>query len=163
MADRYVLRTVLKPGDLGEMVRLHGVEYARDFGFDRTFEAYVAASLGEAVKRFDPERDRIWLAEAEDRIIGMIGMIGVEAGTAQLRWFLVVREARGLGLGSRLLEEGLSFCRVAGHHRVILWTVGSLTAAARLYRGTGFRLVAENPREQWGTHVVEQCYELDLG
>ena len=156
------IRTKVGPGDLGEVIRLHGVEYARECGFDLSFEAYVAGSIGEAFRRFDETRDRIWLAESKGRIIGVIGIVGLPDEAAQLRWYLVAREARGLGLGRRLLEEALAFCRSTGRRRVILWTVRSLQAAARLYRSAGFRLVEEIPRHQWGTEVVEQRYELNL-
>lgn len=162
MAGNYVLRTDLRPGDLGAVVRMHGVEYAQDNGFDWTFEAYVAGSLAEAVKAFDDARDRIWLAEQGDRLVGTIGIIGLANGIAQLRWYLVAREARGTGLGRELLREALGFCRRTDRRRVVLWTVGELRAAARLYTNAGFRLVEEKPQEQWGRHVVEQRYELIL-
>ena len=81
---------------------------------------------------------------------------------AQLRWFLVDPAVRGMGLGRRLLDEALAFCKECGYGNVILWTVSALEAAAHLYRSAGFRKVEEKPGRLWGVDVVEEKYELTL-
>src|ERR1051326_8858033 len=96
------IRNEVRPGDLGQIVALHGTIYAREYGFDRTFEAYVAGPLAEFVLKSAP-RDRIWIAERDDRIVGCIAIVGVSDEVAQLRWYVVDPSARGLGLGKRLL------------------------------------------------------------
>ena len=155
------VRTRLQPGDLGEIVRLHGVLYAREYGFDQTFEAYVAAPLAQFAKTGCP-RERIWIAEQNDEIVGCIAIVGHSPRVAQLRWFLVSPDARGGGLGKRLVREAVQFCEEAGYESVILWTVSALTAAAHLYRSAGFVKVEEKPERQWGVDVIEERYELRL-
>jgi ribosomal protein S18 acetylase RimI-like enzyme len=155
------LRTDLRPGDLGEMVRLHGVVYARECGFDHAFEAYVAAPLAEFV-RGGSARERLWLAEREGRLVGCVAIVAAAPDVAQLRWFLVDPAARGRGLGRRLLGEAVSFARACGYRAVILWTVSALAAAARLYRAAGFLKAEERPRRLWGVDVDEERYELVL-
>ena len=157
------IRTELRPGDLGAITQLHGTLYARERGWDPTFEAYVAAGLAEFVLRYDPRRDRLWVAELEGRIVGSIAIQGRDEGTAQLRWFLVVPDYRGSGMGGRLLEDALAFCRSRGFRLVFLWTVAELTEAARLYLAAGFRCVEEQRHQRWGTQVVEQRYEWTPG
>ena len=157
-----MLRTELLPGDLGAIIRLHGLVYARDQGWDITFEAYVAETLVVFVRSMATTRARIWIAERDGELIGCIGIVEIAPGTAQLRWFLVHPDARGQGLGRRLIEEALAYCRALGAERVFLWTTSGLETAARLYRAAGFRLVHETPGPGWGAPVVEQRYELEL-
>jgi GNAT superfamily N-acetyltransferase len=156
-----VMRGTLRPGDLGEIVRMHGVIYARDHGFDATFEAYVAGPLAEFARRGSP-RERIWIAEAAFGIAGCVAIVSAADDVAQLRWFLVDPRARGSGLGTALLAGSVAFARAAGYRSVILWTVGALEAAGRLYRANGFERVAEVPGRHWGIDVVEEKYELIL-
>src|SRR5437868_14062215 len=104
------VRAGLRPGDVGGVVRLHGLVYARECGFDPTFEAYVAAPLAEFVRR-GSARERLWIAEGEGRIIGCVAVIAAAPEAAQLRWFLVDPAARGRGLAKRLLGEAVAFSR----------------------------------------------------
>src|SRR5262249_7080848 len=119
------LRTDLRPGDLGRIVTLHGTLYARERGWDVTFEAYVAGTLAEfAMHRTD--RERIWLAEKDGQFVGCVAIVTAGPETAQLRWFLVDPATRGLKLGRRLLSEALAFCEACGYSEVVLWTEQSL-------------------------------------
>lgn len=155
------LRTELVPGDLGRIIGLHGVVYAREYGFDTTFEAYVASPLAEFVC-CRTDRDRLWIAECGDRLVGCIAIVGTSEEQAQLRWFLVDPSVRGLGLGKRLLQEAVEFCKRCSYRTVFLWTVSALSVAARLYRSFGFEKVQESPAWQWGVRVVEEKYVLAL-
>ncbi len=160
------VRTTLRPGDLAAIIGLHGVLYDREHGFDIRFEAHVAEPLGKVVRRGLTDRERIWLVEHDGELLGTIAIVEESPGTAQLRWFLVAPEARGKGLGHRLLDEAIRFSRDAGYEKIILWTVSALTDAARLYRMAGFRKVEEHPGQPWGRDVVEEKYEMlvsDIG
>jgi GNAT superfamily N-acetyltransferase len=157
------LRHDLRPGDLGRVVELHGALYAVEYGFDHTFEAYVAETMGQFGRRLDPARDRLWLAELDGRLVGSIAIVGREAGAAQLRWFLLHPDVRGRGLGRHLVADALTFCRGASYRSVFLWTVHPLAAAARLYEGAGFRRSeARPPAPLWGAILSEQRYDLTL-
>lgn len=155
------LRTTLRPGDLGAIVSLHGILYAREYGFDATFEAYVAGPLADFVRAASP-RECLWIAEQEGRIVGSIAIVAARADVAQLRWFLVDPSARGAGLGKRLLEAAVGFSRQQGYRSIILWTVSALTTAANLYRQAGFVKVEEQAHRLWGVDVVEEKYALEL-
>ena len=154
-------RTDLRPGDIGAIVRFHGLVYAREHGFDHTFEAYVAKPLAEFACSAS-DRERVWIAERAGQLVGCIAIVAATADVAQLRWFLVDPSARGVGLGKRLINEALAFCRNCGYRSVVLWTVSALTTAARLYRSVGFRKVEEKPGRLWGVDLIEEKYECDL-
>lgn len=156
------LRSTLQPGDLGAIVRLHGVIYAAEYGWDHTFEAMVAGNIA----RFAVEDDRagrLWVAERGGEVAGCIGIVGQADGSAQLRWFLVDPAHRGAGIGRMLLDEALAFCRAEGFRSVFLWTVKGLDAVAHLYRSAGFRVTQEETHVRWGATVTEQRYDLALG
>jgi GNAT superfamily N-acetyltransferase len=154
------VRYELRPGDVGRVVFLHGTIYAREYGFDSTFEAYVAEPLSQFV-RSRSEGDRLWIAECGDRMVGCVAIVGISKDEAQLRWLLVDPSVRCKGLGRRLLHDAAAFAREQGYKTVFLWTVSALTAAAHLYRSAGFRKVEEKPGE-WGIAVTEEKYVLDL-
>jgi GNAT superfamily N-acetyltransferase len=155
------MRTTLQPGDVGAIVAMHGRVYAEEYGFDATFEAYVAEPLAAFVMRASP-RERIWLEDRDGTLAGCVAIVDAGANAAQLRWFLVHPSARGLGLGRRLIAEAVDFCRAAGYARIILWTVAGLHAAQHLYRAHGFSCVEASPQRRWGVDVIEERHELGL-
>ena len=155
------LRHDLRPGDVGAIVSFHGLLYAREQGFDVTFEAYVARPLAEMVLRASP-RERAWLAEAGDRLVGCAAIVESSPEIAQFRWFLVDPSVRGQGVGKRLVAETNAFAREQGYASIILWTVAELQAAAHVYRSAGFVRVEEKPGRHWGVDGVEEKYELRL-
>ena len=156
------LRTNIKPGDLGYIVYLHGMLYAREYGLDHTFEGYVAQRFGEFVASYDERKDLIAVAELDGRIVGSIVIDGMADETAMLRYFLVHPDARGRGLGHQLMDKALEFCRERGFKKVRLWTISELKAAAHLYRQAGFVCTREETHEIWGATRTEQEYELNL-
>lgn len=136
--------------------------YAREYGYDTTFEAYVAAGIGDFIESFNPEKDRIWLAEANQQIIGSIAIVGRSERKAQLRWFFVHPAHRGRGLGKRLLNEALRFCKRRKYTTIYLWTTSELDAARHVYISAGFRKTSESRHKIWGKITKEERYDLRL-
>ena len=153
-----------KAGDLGWVFERHAVVYEEEFGYSSLFETYVCDGLSPFMRNYDPRRDRLWIGEMEGRRVGSIAVhhVGKRAGCAKLRWFLVEREARRRGLGSKLLNTAIRFCQKVGYERIFLRTVSDLHAARRLYERTGFRLVEETNRCTWAPWAREQRWELRL-
>jgi N-acetylglutamate synthase-like GNAT family acetyltransferase len=155
------VRTQLRPGDIGYVIYLHGTLYAAEYGWDHTFEAYVAGPLAEFGKS-NNDRERIWIVETDGKVAGSIAIVETSRDEAQLRWFLIHPDLRGQGIGRVLIAEAIRFCRETDYTHIFLWTESALSAAARLYESYGFRLTDENPRELWGSLVTEQRYDLSL-
>ena len=159
--DEITIRHEFKPGDAGRLIELHGLLYAREYGFDHTFEAYVAKPLAEFMLH-GSSRERIWLVDCDGILAGSIAIVEHSKAEAQLRWFLLSPDLRGKGLGSKLMEEAIAFCREQRYEKVILWTVNSLVAAAKVYQKAGFIMTEQNTHTIWGCLLTEQRYDLEL-
>jgi GNAT superfamily N-acetyltransferase len=153
------IRHVLEPGDLGMVVHLHGVIYAREYGLDTTFEPYVAKPLAEFAMN---GAGRLWIAAKDRQVVGSVAMVDAGQGIGQLRWFLLAPEARGVGLGRRLLESALDYARGRSFSRVFLWSFADLDDALRLYERAGFRVTETKTGVIWGAERTEVRMELHL-
>jgi len=162
MPSNVRVRNSLLPGDLGAVVRLHGLLYSTEFGLDHTFEGYVASGLGEFAKLYDARKDFWAIAEIDERILGSIAIVAQPDQTAQLRWFLIDPELRGQGVGHRLLSQAIEFCRSHHFKSVYLWTVSELKVAGHLYRQAGFVLTEQVTHDIWGSVRTEERYDLIL-
>jgi DNA-binding MarR family transcriptional regulator/GNAT superfamily N-acetyltransferase len=150
------------PGELGWIVERHGALYQREYGFDTRFEALVARVVADFAESRDPRRDRAWIADVDGEPAGCVLCVRRDDEVAQLRLLLVEPSARGLGLGTRLVEEVLRFARDAGYARVTLWTQDVLRDAHRIYDRAGFELLDAEPHADFGPRVVGQTWTRTL-
>jgi DNA-binding MarR family transcriptional regulator/GNAT superfamily N-acetyltransferase len=158
----YVIRPH-RPGDIGWVISRHGALYAEEYGWDETFEGFVAEIAGRFVKSFDARRERCWIAEREGEIVGSVLLVkGGDEHTAKLRLLYVEPNARGLGIGARLVEECRRFGRSAGYRRIMLWTNSVLVSARRIYEAAGYRLTESAPHRSFGQDLVGETWLLDL-
>lgn len=164
-ASAVVVRPLGRPGDLGWVVMAHGELYDAEHGWDIRFEALVARIVADYAGERDPARNGAWIAELRERRVGCVICVADpdDPGAALVRTLLVHPDARGLGLGRRLLDTLVEFARAAGYARVRLWTNSPLFAARELYLSRGFALVEEQAHSDWGVELLGQVYELELG
>lgn len=157
----YLLRNP-QPGDMGWIIHRQAVLYAQEYGWNNEYEALVAEILAKFVREFDPARERCWIAEKDGKVIGSVFVVRQDDTTAKLRLLYVDPCARGLGIGSRLVDECLRFSRQAGYARMVLWTNSILTDARRIYDKAGFQLVEEEAHHSFGKDLVGQVLARDL-
>src|SRR5438105_489095 len=156
----YSLRD-LRPGDIGWVTHRQAVMYNEEYGWDERFEALVAEILAHFVQNFDAKMERAWIAERDGEIIGSIFCVRKSATVAQLRLLYVEPTVRGLGIGTRLVDECVEFARRTGYRRMTLWTNSVLDSARRIYQRKGFRLIREERHHSFGKSLVGQNWELD--
>jgi DNA-binding MarR family transcriptional regulator/GNAT superfamily N-acetyltransferase len=161
-AQRKIVLRDPRPGDIGWVVQTHGELYAREYGFDWTFEALVAEIAANFVKRFDAEREKAWIAEVDGERAGCVFLVRKSATVAQLRLLILKPEARGLGLGGRLTDACIAFARAAGYRKLMLWTQSNLVAARAIYQSRGFVLKESEPNAAFGQQLLSEVWERKL-
>lgn len=157
----YLLRPH-RPGDLGWIVHRHGVLYSEAYGWDERFEALVAEIAAKFIQHYDPKRERCWIAEREGERVASVLLVRESERVARLRLLLVEPKARGLGIGSRLVSECVTFARQARYAKITLWTQSVLHEARRIYERAGFRLVRRERHRHFGYDLIAETWELKI-
>ncbi|HTH58060.1 MAG TPA: GNAT family N-acetyltransferase [Cyclobacteriaceae bacterium] len=153
------IRTELQPGDIGYVAYMHGRLYKREYNYGISFEAYVAKGLCEFYEKYDPARSRVWVCEDQGKMIGFV-LLMERGDAAQLRYFIIEPEYRGIGLGKQLMVLYMDFLKSCSYKTSYLWTTHELGAAASLYLRHGFRLSDQKESTAFGKPLMEQRYDL---
>ena len=151
-----------RPGDMGWVVQSHGALYAREYGFDASFEGLVAEIAGKFLASFDGSRERCWIADIDGAQVGSIFLVRQSDDVAKLRLLLVDPAGRGQRLGHRLVGECIAFAQACGYRKITLWTQSILVAARKIYQDTGFALVATEPHRSFGQDLIGETWEREL-
>ena len=166
-------RNELRPGDLGYVAYLHGQIYAKECGYGLGFEGYVLQGLQEFAHQYDPGRDKVWICEHDNNIVGfLLGFHRTDSlhrsdsfhrtDSLQLRYFILLPDYRGIGLGKKLMIEFLAFMKQCHYTRAYLWTTNEQHAATSLYTRHGFRLIEEKISAAFNKQLIERKYELQI-
>ena len=157
-----LFRSQHQPGDMGWIVHRQAILYAEEYGWDGTYEALAAEIVAHFIKNYDPKRERCWIAEKDGARVGAVFVAKASDELAKLRLLHVEPEARGLGIGKRLVEESVRFARQAGYSKMTLWTQSILHAARHLYKQAGFQVVREEQHHSFGKELTAETWELEL-
>ena len=160
-AAPYILRPP-RAGDMGWIVSRHGALYAKEYGWDERLEALTAEIVAAFVRNYDAKRERCWIAERDGENAGSVLLVKDSEQVARLRLLIVEPQARGLGIGARLVQECVQFARTAGYRKITLWTHSVLTAARRIYEQAGFELVETWKHNDFGKELVGENWDLKL-
>ena len=151
-------------GDLGWLTYRNGVLYNQQFGWDGGFEALAAGIYEEFHNLPDSPPKNLWIAERNGKILGSVFVIPKDGGsdTAKLRMLYVEPEARGLGIGTLLVKQVVSFGREKGYKRIWLWTQENLTSARKIYAAQGFELIGSEPHKSFGKELISEYWQLEF-
>ena len=156
------ITTELKSGDLGYIIYLHGWLYKEEYGYGISFETYVAKGLYEFYSEYDKEKDCVWICGHQNLIVGFLLLMHRQNNAAQLRYFILLPQYRGIGLGRKLMQLFMQWLKDHHYQSAYLWTTDEQTTAAELYKKFGFKLVEEFNSTSFGKSLKEQRYELIL-
>jgi DNA-binding MarR family transcriptional regulator/GNAT superfamily N-acetyltransferase len=148
--------------DLSWVLARHAAIYSREYGWGIQFTVLVAGIIAEFQRGHDPARDGCWIAELDGTPAGSVMLVDAGEGIAKLRLLIVEAQARGRGIGRRLVEHCVGFAREAGYRKITLWTQSILTDARRIYEGAGFVRLEEKPHCSFGVDLVGETWELEL-
>ena len=151
-----------RPGDMGWVVQSHGALYAREYGFDSSFEGLVAKIIADFLASFDAARERCWIADIDGMPVGSVFLVRHSDEIARLRLLLVEPAGRGQGLGKRLVGECIGFAKACGYRQITLWTQNNLLAARKIYRDHGFAVVGSQPHRSFGQDLVDETWAREL-
>ncbi len=155
-----------RPGALAQALRLHMDYYGPEWGLGKNFETYCAGGMADFLSQFDADRDLFVAAwDSQGNMLGAVTLDGRDYSHegARLRWFIVDGAAQGSGVGRRLLDEVMGFCRAKGFERICLSTFAGLDSARHLYESVGFRLIEERTDDPWDSGTGEQVFRYDKG
>jgi len=161
-SERVIIR-LAKPGEASYVSYLHMKVYQEMYNFRPVFEYYLLKALAEYLH--NPERSALWVAEIDGRIAGSISIVQSSEGkdTAQLRWFVIDGEYQGYGIGKKLAETAMQFCKTSEYKHVFLWTIDFLKAARHIYSNYGFELTETVENSEWTDETItEERWDLDL-
>lgn len=156
------LRNDVRPGDIGYLTYLAGILYSQEYGMSILNDIEVASFLVHFSQHQRPDKERIWIAETQEQIVGSIIVYEEAQGIAHLRTLMLHPTVRGRGLGRRLMQVAVDFCREVGYQKINLETFDELSAALHLYAAFGFQQTGERFHEEWGRPVREIQFELVL-
>ncbi|MEJ2623081.1 MAG: helix-turn-helix domain-containing GNAT family N-acetyltransferase [Pseudolabrys sp.] len=157
----YTLREP-KHGDFGWIVAAHGHLYAEEYNWTDGFEGLVAQIVADFVNNYDSKRERCWIAEIDGENVGCVMVVKDSGEVARIRLLLIDPKARGLGLGTKLVDECVNFARAAGYKKMTLWTHSVLTAARHTYEKAGFTLTSSEKKRSFGVDVVAEYWDMEL-
>ncbi len=159
--SNFIITNTVCSADIDAIIKLHVEYYSKNYGYDETFESYVASPLEDFASRSDLD-ERIWVVKVADEVKGCIAMVRKDGVIAQLRWFILDGSLQGMGIGKKLIANAIEFAKDKKYSKIILWTEDELEQAIRLYKKFGFVWKKDVVHEIWGRNLTEQLYEKIL-
>lgn len=150
------------PGDLAFVAHRQALLYWNEQGWGSEFEAALLGICARFLERRDPARERAWIADSNGRIVGAVLVVAATPRQAQLRMLHVEADARGQGIGARLVAACIEYAAGAGYEEIVLWTDAVLEPARRLYVAAGFECVTSEAHPEFGEGRVAQLWRRKL-
>jgi len=150
------------PCDIESVISRHKTLYQTESSLSFAFCEYVDESIHQFAHNFDVEKECMLILECNGSPAGCVAIAKADEKTAQFRYYLLEPDMRGRGLGHKLIDMALNFCRQKGYQHVFLLTISAQKAARHLYKSKGFEITKTHKNPEWGKDVLEERWDLDL-
>ena len=148
--------------DVDYLILRHQTIYPAEYGFSQNFANDVDRIIHKFIENFDKEKECILIAELDGKRVGSIAIAKSNDDVAQLRFFLLEPEARGRGIGKKLIDSVIEFSRNKCYKHIFLETVSKLEVARIIYKSKGFEITSTHENPEWGKDILEEKWEMDL-
>jgi putative acetyltransferase len=135
-----------------------------EFGASGPGFAIHDAEVGAMSASYSRPRHAYFIVEHEGRVMGGAGIAPLSGGdpsVCELRKMYFLKEARGHGVGEKLLRRCLAFAQDAGYQLCYLETLTGMERAQKLYEKLGFGRIPKSMGAT-GHFGCNRFYTLDL-
>lgn len=135
----YIIREIL-PKDNTEVAALIR-EVLIEFGVPKVGTAYEDKALDHMFETYNIPKAAYFVIEYNDKVIGGGGIAQLDhfaGNTCELQKMYFLPEARGKGLGTKMIEKCLNTAKSFGYNQCYLETMPYMEAARKLYKKNGF-------------------------
>lgn len=142
--DSILIREI-RPGDnlaIASVIRNVLLEY----NVPKVGTAYADPQLDFMFEAYEKPNAVYYVIENSGKIIGGAGISQLESEAetiCELQKMYVLPEARGLGLGNRMMEKCLARAKELGYEKCYLETMPYMEDAQKLYKKSGFDYLSE--------------------
>ena len=138
-AEDFIIRRIEEKDnyDLAFVVRTTLAE----FGANKPGTVFFDPTTDNLYSLFQKTGSVYYVALKNNKVIGGGGIYptdGLPADTCELVKMYLLPEARGIGLGKKLIDKCLAFAKEAGYKNVYLETMPELKNALKVYEKMGF-------------------------
>lgn len=115
-----------------------------EMGVPKVGSAYADEALNDMYKNYDVPRAVYFLIEDDGQILGCAGIAQLdnyEGNVCELQKMYLLPEARGRGLGKKMMKVCLDRARLYGYEQVYIETMPYMKAAQKLYQKSGFEYI----------------------
>jgi len=160
--DTWKIREI-KPEDnqqVKELVRSVLVE----MGVPKVGTAYEDKALDDMTQTYDSERMTYFVVEENSKVIGGAGiapLTGEEDKICELQKMYFLPDARGRGIGMKMINQCLDFGSEQGFEKCYIETLPYMENARKLYHKNGFEVI-EKPLGDTGHYNCTVYMVKDL-
>jgi len=138
--DTIVIREIIAKDDIQISMAIRSVLI--EFGVPKVGTAYEDTALDCMTETFNRQSSTYFVIDDNGKIIGGAGVAQLdnyEGNVCELQKMYFLPEARGKGLGSKMMEACLEKARDLGFEKCYLETMPYMEAARKLYAKVGFK------------------------